>query len=418
MSSAPAPDVDKLSAVGSQLEARIATVGRALADHIPAVLAELPEGESGPAALARSLGLDKVLASRLLKALRSRDPMAVSYHLPGPAPLRRFLRAARRAGASALAVDRAEQAVAGFEQLIRTDVGDRSALDAIISSWLPDARNEFELRRKQAAHKAMSQLKGSSVDTLLATVLLQPSEVQGKIDIVWLFGLLGLRRLRPGVAVKFASRRFVDKSGEPRRPTSLAGEAVDDPQALRLDAFCDAPPASLRVDRVGDTVHYVLGGEAFGPRSAVDLVMAEVNLAEMSRAVPAGSGRKGYVFAEVATPARRLLFDVLVHQDLYPGSEPNLSIYDTALDGVADVNDRARDVDRFEMNETVTHIGRGSSVLRVAGVPHYVELLNHVHQTMAWNAADFRAWRCHIDYPIYGSQVALAFDPPEDAPAT
>lgn len=412
MSATPAPDF------GQQLEQRIASVGRELAEHIPAVLSELPEGDAGPVALARSLGLDKVLASRLLKALRTRDPMAVSYHLPGPAPLRRFLKAARRGGAQAGTVERAELAVAGFEKLIRSDVGDRSALDAIISSWLPDARSDFELRRKQAAHKAMSQLKGAEVDTLLATVLLQPSSEEGKIDIVWLFGLMGLRRLRPGVAVKFASRRFVDACGEARRPTSLDGETVDDPQALRLDAFCDAPPANLDVQQAGDTVHYVLGGEAFGPRSAVDLVMAEVNLAEMSRTVPAGSGRKGFVFAEVATPARRLLFDVLVHRDVYPGSEPTLMVYDTALDGVADVNDRARDVDRFDLNETVTGLGRGSSSLRVAGVPHYVELLNHVHERMGSNAADFCAWRCNIDYPIYGSQVALLFDPPEGETST
>ncbi|MFT7463297.1 MAG: hypothetical protein ACI9EF_001641 [Pseudohongiellaceae bacterium] len=411
MSGAPAPEF------GSPLEARIASVGRELAERIPAVLQELPQGDGGPVALARSLGLDKVLASRLLKALRSRDPLAVSYHLPGPAPLRKFLRAARRGGAQQATIDSAELAVASFEQLIRSDVGDRSALDAIISSWLPDARGEFELRRKQAAHKAMSQLKGAAVDTLLATVLLHPSKEPGRIDIVWIFGLLGLRRLRPGVAVKFASRRIVDKQGQARQPTSLLGATVEHPRGLRLDDYCDAPPAQLQVEQAGDTVHYVLGGEAFGPRSAVDLVMAEVNLAELPQTVPAGSGRKGYVFAEVATPARRLLFDVLVHRDIYPGSDPSLRIYDTALDGVADVNDPARDIDRLELAESVSCLGRGSSALRVAGVPHYVELLNHVHQSMSWSAADFSAWRCHIDYPIYGSQVALVFDPPEGTPA-
>ena len=149
------------------LEARITEVGTELGASLNLVLDALAEGRRGPQVLARALGLDKVLTSRLLKAARSRDPMAVAYHAPGPEPLRRFVKAARKRDVEGAIAERAERAVADFETLIREDIGDRSALDAMISAWLPEAREVFELRRRQTAFKALSQLKGVSAEVNL-----------------------------------------------------------------------------------------------------------------------------------------------------------------------------------------------------------------------------------------------------------
>ena len=79
---------------------------------------------------------------------------------------------------------------------------------------------------------------------------------------------------------------------------------------------------------------------------------------------------------------------------------------------VADVNDRRRDADRLDLAESISLLGRGSAKFRVGEVPHYVELIRHVFERMEWNDGDFRGYRCRIDYPIYGSQVVMAFDPP------
>ena len=359
------------------LEQRITAIGRDLSGCLDRVLEEIPDGAAGPQALASTLGLDKVLASRVLKAARSRDPLAFVHRVPGPDPLRRLLRAARRAGASPETVRAAESAVARYERLIRQEVGDRSGLDAIISAWLPEARREFELRRKQAAFRALSQLKGAMAQTSLATVALHPAEDGEHIDILWIFGLLGLQRLRPGVNVKFATRRLAG-DGSPRRPLTLDRLPLEDVADARLDQFCDAPPAAVGVEQVGEVVHYVLSGEGYGPRAAADLVMAEVNLAEIPRYVPVELGRKGNVFAEIGTPTKTLLFDVLVHESIYPGSEPSLLLYDTALDGVADVNDRSRDIDRLDLLlEQIQPLGRGAAALRLARIPRYVEMVRH-----------------------------------------
>jgi len=133
--------------------------------------------------------------------------------------------------------------------------------------------------------------------------------------------------------------------------------------------------------------------------------------------VPPELGRRGYVFSEISTPARGLVFDVLVHTEVYPGAEPELAIYDTALNGVADVNDRSRDVDRLDLLEMITHLGTGPARLRAAGAPRYADLLRHVFARTGWDASRFRGYRVRIDYPLYGSQVALSFAPPAPPPA-
>lgn len=395
------------------LEERISATAAELQTALREVLEGLPGVGEGPQALAQALGLTTVFGSRLLKAVRQHDPLAVAFHAPGPAPLRRFVRAARRRGVGAERVRRAVAAITEFETLVRQEAGDRSAFNALVSAWLPEARGAFEARRKQSVFKAMSELKGAAAERTLATVILHPSESGRSLDVVWLLGLYGLRRLRPGATVKLTSRRMGDEATS-RRPRSLSGQSVEDLEGLRLDQFCQAAPAPMEVHKAGNRVHYLLGGEEVTPSGGVDLLLAEVNLEEIRRFVPRGSGRRGHFFAEVSTPCQAIVFDAMLHRDVYPGVRPELFLYDTTFEGVADVNDRSRDVDRLETSESVRELGAGIAPLRGTAVPRYTELLTQVHSALGWNPDEFRTWRVAIEYPLYGSQVTLAFAAPED----
>ncbi len=413
-----ASDAAPATPLSGSLEGRVAVIGAGLSAAFSAVIDAVPAAPHGPVGLARALGLDKVLTSRLLKAARHRDPIAVTHLMPGPDPLRKLLRAARKVGVETALIQQAEAAVDSFEALIRHEAGDRSGLDAIISTWLPEARKPFELRRKQSAFKAMSQIKGAAAETNLATVLIRPSADGERLDVVWILGLIGLQRLRPGAAVRFTSRRMGGSS--PRRPTTLVGRPVEgEPESdgLLLREYSSDPPPDIVVRNYGEAVHYLLGGDDFGPRSAVDLVFAEANFNEIERYVPKGSGRKGYFFAEVSTPVKSLLFDAYLHKDVYPAAPPELHIYDTVLEGVASVNDRSRDIDRLDLAERIEDLGpcnlRSGGFARAADVPNYTMLLRDVFTRLEWSPDEFRGHRCRIEYPIYGSQVAMAFTAPE-----
>lgn len=403
-----------MSKTSTSLESRVARLGQSLADRLTRVVSAVPGAPAGPVKLARAIGIDKVLASRALKAAASSDPIAALKLMPGPEPLRRLSSAAGKQGVSGELIRELEHAVQEFDELIRKEAGDRSALDAILASWLPDARGEFELRRKQAAYRAMSQLKGSSADLLLASVFFTPSKDNpDTLDLVWVMGMIGLQRVRPGSPIKYASRRlsFDGKTNLPRHPTSLDGTSVDDFNGLRIDAFCSKPLASIEVQQVGDVVHYLLGDDAaFGPHSGIDLVFGEMNRRELPRFVARENPpRQRFAFAEISIPSKRLVFDAYVHRDLLPEA-PALSIYDTAFDGTVNVNDRARDIDRIDLQETITPLGDGFQRSRCADAPWYPELLETVAAKLDFKPSSMTGWRTQIDYPIYGTQVCMAWE--------
>lgn len=393
------------------IESSILGVGADLLGVIGEVVGEVARPGTGPIAAARILEVDKVLMSRVLKALRAGDTLSGLSAMPGPEPLRRLV--AQSTSKKLLRPGLAERALAaieGYERLIKHTLGDRSRLDSLLSAWAPGARPEFELRRKQAAFKALSQIKGVQAEINHASVLLSPSKDPGRIDVVWVTGVLGLMRLRPGASLTFASRRV--STGEAvRQALGLDGRPVDAGASMLVEEFCSRPTPRLSVQRVEQSVFYGLEDEALGAADAVDLVYAEVNRDEIPRYVARGSGRRGYFFAEVNIPCVVLQFDVLMHADLYPGVEPELLLYDTAFHGVASVNDRTRDVDRLDLRETVEPLG-GPPLhprLRSPDVPRYAELVAHAANRARFDLAAFRGFRTRIDYPLYGSQVTMAF---------
>ena len=402
---AQAPSTNELTTQRAHnLEARVTETGRRLLGEVQGLLTSLPTPAPGPQALATLLGVDKVLASRVLKMLRASDAIEAVHRAPGPEPLRRLIRACESSGAGAEQVSRAKDAVDSLEHLIRHDAGDRSALDAVLSAWAPEARREFELRRKQTAFRAMSQLKGAQAETLYAAVFLHPGHNPEMIDIAWINALYGLHRLRPGASVKLAARWI--RPGSATSPSrSLSGEPIEGAEGLVLEPFCSNPRPPIEVQRVGEVTHYTLGGDSFGQGAASDVVFAEHGPDDMPRFVQ-DTSRKRFVYAEVSAPAKRLVFDALVHRDLETGPA-ELRVYDTSFEGVASPNNPARDIDQFDMLETVQRIEPGPR--RAGGTPRRDELIAHACASLGWDPSEFALLRCSIEYPIYGSQVTMMF---------
>jgi len=394
------------------LELRITRTGDELLATLTKVLSQVPGADSGPQRLANELGVDKVLASRLLKAVRSPDAMSVMHRTPGPEPLRRVLRASARHGVSPTDLSAAHAAVEAFEELIRADGGDRSSLEAILSAWVPEARREFELRRKQAAFRAMSQLKGLQADVFAEVAVFWPSTDGTHIDVVWIKSVSGLKRLRPGATVKFTSKRGVELP-EGRHPLTLLCEPVESVRNAVVPEFCSEPTPELTARVVGEQTHYVLEGVEIG--EAVDVVTCEVNRAELPRYVARSRGRRAWASSDLAIPAQRNQFDMLVHPNVFPGETPDLRVYDTSISGTADRNDPARDIDQFDLLESVESMGAGLARFGSSDVPRYRKMLERVCDQLGFDGSVLRGYRVTSDYPVYGSQYVMSFattDPP------
>lgn len=387
-------------------EDRIRAVGAELSESLSALIAQLPGAPHRPTQLAKDLGVNRAVASRVLGATAKKDPLECLHHIPGPEPLRKLVRASAKHGAPEELMGRALDAVDGFDHLIRSEAGTRPALDALISSRLPGARERFELASKYSVFKGLSQLKGVQADTWLGTAVVCPSQDNPeRHDLTWLNGAVAMQRLRPGVTARFSYRQQSSPTKSPEEPTPALG-------MFPLDEFCINPVAKLRAEQKGETVQYTLPDDLLGPQDLVDMFVVDHHPAALERCSMGDEIRQTSLFVEPAMPVVNLVFDVLLHRDVFPGSQPELIVYDTGYDGVADANDSARDIDRVSILENIELLGSGMNDLRAENVPTYAAMIRKLAGRFGWNPDEFRGYRASITYPVYGWQICLAFNRP------
>lgn len=364
---------------------------------------------AGPQQLATQLGLNAVFACRLLRALRTTDPIGVVHRLPGPDPLRRLLTAVARTGADPGAIKRARHAVDDFETLIQKDIGDRSALDAIVSAWIPEASQEFQLRRRQSVYRALSQLRGVACGVICATAFLAPDEHATGRRLAWINGLLGVQRVRPNANLSFAAHRLGGFGPDPTPEATPTHPCAPAPRFVPELSSC--PGSALHARAVEDATIFSLTGATYSPRSTADVVLVTADSNGAHHARSPAPGDRMFVYAGVVMPARLIQFDVFVHRDLGSDAPPRVDLYDTAIEGVADVNDPARSIDRLSAFEPVQSLGCGRASARSPDVPRYAQALKHVADLTGWDDREFRVFRYRSQYPLHGSQVVLSWPP-------
>lgn len=401
--------------VETSFKSRVQKLGKVLVERSVDVLESIPEHQQGPIQLARTLKMDKATASRLLRAAAMRDPFAALQQIPGPEPLRGFAQAASSYGVEKKRIESFLESVGHFDQIIRDEAGDRSGFDSILAAFVPESRDAFELKRKQAVYRAMSQLKGVVAQTNIVSAIIHPSPTDAeKMDIVWIFGYLGLQRLRPGVPVRISTRRVSTphapgETPKPRRPLTIDGREASGFEGLLLGEGCTQPFPELKMEQSGDFAHYLLAGDAFGPKAACDLTFAELNRGEVPRFV-AQSGKRRFVYTDVPIPVERLIFDAIIHEDVLGPAGAQLSLYDTSTRGIADINDRARDIDRIDLSETLRPLGKGIDRCRVSEVPWYDGLLERITTTLGYDTNKLVANRTVIDFPLHATQIAITYE--------
>jgi len=392
----------------SAVETRIREVGERLGPALRAVLDALPGAPLRPNQLAEAVAVNRAVASKVLNATSKRDPLELLHLVPGPEPLRKLVRAARKHAVAREVLKAAEQAVDAFDRLIRDEAGTRPALDAMLSPGLPGARERFELASKYSVFKGMSQLKGVLAESWLGTAVVWPSADDAlKHDLVWLNGAVAMQRLRPGVTARFGYR--YQSPGPGADPDGTAPPA----DIELLEQFCTNPPARLEARQAGNTVHYTLPDDLLGPKQVVDMFVVDHHPAAMHRYLRDADRPRNSLFVEPAMPVGTLVFDVALHEDAFTGSDPELVIFDTGYDGIANVNDRARDIDRVDLSESVEYLGHDMRKVDAGEIPGYAAMLTHLGERYAWGAPErFRVYRCRIRYPVYGWQVSMSFAPP------
>lgn len=396
------------------LEARIGRIGIDLVRAIDGLIGTLPPAARRPADVSRAFRINKDLSSKLLIAAGKRDALAAAYYMPGPEALRKVVETAASKRAPREVVDHLRTAVDAFEVLVREQGGGRGSLAAIISAWVPEARARFENENKHAVFRGMSHLRGCSARTMVQAAILHPSATTDRVDGLGIVGYSGLRRLRPGAPIHISTLR-TGMAAADEAPFTVSGDRVDAMSAdLLLREFCSQPTPELLIRPAGSVVHYLVAGDRVGLAGAVDLFLGEYTPNVFARAGiphPEGGIRRNTIAADIEICAEELVFDTLVHESIWGGIDPDLMVYDTSMAGRVNPNNRERDIDRIDVLETVLPLGRGARSCRIAEVPQYVDMLRSVCARRGWNESEFRCYRCHVQYPIYGTQVHVTFAP-------
>lgn len=393
------------------LRRRAEETGEGLRTSIETLLVELGKrGMRDQRAIQGVLKLSQSAISRIISSVRSGDSLATLSSIPGPEALRQMVKGASSSGVDRDCVQKVEDAVADLEKFLDSEIGDRGTLEAVLSDWVHESRATFELRHKAAGFKAMSALRGVRADMVLSGAIIHPSASSPDVyDTIAIDALLGCRRIRPsGVLRLFGSHPSPE--GARFTVTNLGGAPIAAMPDMLLPEFSTVPVDSIRTTHHGQffetTVSELPLGKGLEPGE--DLICAQMyrGLHRARRGDgPPSSGIGGWA----EPPAEYFLVDALLHEDVWPDAKPELRVYDTAVRGMTHPDDQARQGDRLDLLESVQSLGTGPEAFRIPEFARYPELVRSLCATLGWDAGKLRGYRCKVRYPIYGSQINLAF---------
>lgn len=385
---------------------KVRTVGQELREALGALIEDVPGGERGPTPLARKLGINRVMVSKLLNALRRDDVLEMLQHVPGPDSLRGICAGAERLGVEEDITLRATRAIGRFGDLIRDDFGTRGALNAAISASSVGLRKRYEEASRYDVYNGMRHVLGVEAETWLTCMVFAPNpEDEDAISVTTLHGAIAMHRLHADTPVSFSFG-----------PPYVAEGETPDPLAspVALSEFYANEPASLNSTLMnGQLVHRLAPG-ALGKDAVFDMLAVAHDAKGSHRyatdkRVLAGAA----IYPDI--PVKVLHCDALVHRDIFPGVAPELRVYNPGARGPANPNDPTRDIDRIESDDRVVAIAGDSEEDRysVQGVPSYRWMLRRVFENIGQGLEDYRIHRVRIAYPVHGFQYVIAFRAPQ-----
>jgi hypothetical protein len=385
------------------MQEHVRPIGPDLALAFRELLASMPGAPHTPTPLARLLGMNRVITSKLLGAIARPDPFEVLQLTPGPESLRAATHAAASLGVPQPFVDRANSVIDRFAKLIREDFGTRSALSAAISTHGPDLQVRFEHAARYQIYKGIRAIRGVEAETWLVTMLFTPSSTDSeRIDITAIDGALGMRRLRPDVNVYVMF-------GPPNPASAESPDLVG--AQVRLHELYSHEAATVESSVFGGRGVHRLIDKGMGKHALVDMLGVS-HIARSSRRYASPERKRGGAVVFPDIPVKMLVWDVLIHDDLFPAAQPELLVYNPGARGPVVPLDPARDIDRIHVPERIETVGKREGRFTISEVPNYAKIVERVAGAIGADLGRYRVFRVMMPYPVHGFQFAMAFDAP------
>jgi hypothetical protein len=381
---------------------RIREMGSDLRRPLARLLEELGGEPPRPARLVRTAGLDKSLASRLVRSVRAETDHEFLHLVPSPTGLRIFAEGARDAG-DREAIRRLEAAIDRFQQLLDATPGGRDAIDSVVSESSPDIRERREHVAKQATFKSMSFLLGHFCETLATSLFLVPSRNGRTVDAIEVHQRLGLRRLRPSTPLALLSI-LTPPEGEPPEDSTWietidGGAGTFSPRDFLLSDFSSEPLPDLEVLVTGPMTTLLLAGDP-EVRTPARLTSA-FRIRNGWSLRPSGPLQpiRGYV---LHMPCRTVARNVFVAEDVFPGGTPRIAFRLPAPGGYQspDLDDERRHPGTIDLTAPIEQLPTGARAFDVPGVAGTRGAIEHALERAGHASTKFHGWRCTLAYPV------------------
>jgi hypothetical protein len=380
--------------------------------------AEAEVDASRPRHAARQLELDKSLVWRISKIVAQPDVFREVGNMPHRAGMGILRRAFQEAGVSAETVQRLGAAHELFEELVVRHAGDRATFEVVARGLGSTASQGSSLEQdRKLAFRANSALWSAQAGVQVTVAILAPNaDDPSMVDVVHLFGLVDLRRLRTDVRWTLSRRRIFDDDSSAERRAE--GEALDpsaDNGAFSLiREFSSEPFPELIIEDLGNELQCSLPEGPVG-RTGELTAMFGFRYRALGSQVASETDRYSQMISKLLTPAEQLHFDMLVHEDLALPMPPKVAIHGT-LDGRGYHMGCGREGFALPFSETVVELGSGLAGAATPRMPWYGALLEWAYQRADWDPARFRGYRFEMAYPPVPADAILYSEllPPAD----
>lgn len=360
------------------------------------------------------LQLNPTLRSRITRGIETDHLPSTLFHLPGPGGLRGVLQASRKSGIDPELIKRCQQRIDEYEQFLRVENINRDALQAMVGDLAPEARATVVRTNGQAVHKAMANLIGYSADTMLATLMVLPGDSAGRCNLAQVGGFADLQQLRSGAW--FMTSGYGKTTGTTPSSRTFDGKPVSgDRTTTLLESFCSKPTPTFQSRQLPTRRVYQLVEGDVGLRSSSSFFFGEVlpnALADPPEPTGATTLARTMLSSIIATPAKRLQFDVLVHADVWRDVKVSLDTFRIVPHGPVDeASVEDRQCERIDLGVRLQQFDATSSLFGASRVPRYSEMIHNALHRLDVNVDALRVYRCEVVYPLYGTQFAMRFEP-------
>ncbi|MCB9844831.1 MAG: hypothetical protein H6811_02430 [Phycisphaeraceae bacterium] len=339
---------------------------------------------------------------------------ATLYHLPGPDGLRRVVAAARDSGGNDALLRACEARIEELERLLEAEGVTRETLRVMLGAYLPEVRASQARDNCRAAFSAMSNLAGYYADTMVGCMILLPGSTPDSVHLSAVRGFVGWRRLREDPwCFTQGHRSSLPSDAQHPVPMTLDGVPVSQlDQPALLEEFCSDPPPRFVPYPSQGWQMYALDDHEVGIRSRRTFYIAEL-MRDAEQRYASQDTTFAMETGLVTHPYKNLVFDVLLHAEVWPGSRPTLEFYRTAgLGPVSEWTRSQRQHDRVDMFLAPLDLGLGLPRIECSAVGDYRRVVEHVLARLGHGPGSFRGYRCQMDYPLYGVQLSMLFELP------